>query len=107
MKSLRQRGLVSRRAKAMPQVDDSMILTFRCPKELEGLIPPPVPAPRGLPDWVKDMPATAFSGLIGADDNTVKRCPPFIDAMTNGFLLPLVCDVKVENGELTWDHELP
>jgi len=91
----------------MSQVDNSKVLTFRCPKELDGLIPAPVPAPQGLPGWVKDMPATAFSTLMGADDNTVKRCPPFIDAMTSGFLIPLVCDVKVENGELTWDHDLP
>jgi hypothetical protein len=91
----------------MNKPDQAMILTFRCPKELEGLIPAPVPASYGLPSWIKDMPATAFSTLVGGEDNTVKRCPPFIDAMTSGFLIPLICDVRVENGELTWDHDLP
>jgi hypothetical protein len=33
--------------------------------------------------------------------------PPFVDAMTCGFLFPLICDVKVENGEFTWDNDLP
>src|SRR5512140_2262158 len=82
-------------------------LTFRCPKELEGLLPQPIPAGQGLPDWLKAMPATAFSALVGGEDDTVKRCPPFIDAMTTGFLIPLICDLKVENGEFTWDNDLP
>ena len=36
--------------------DNPMTLTFRCPAELEGLLPPPVPAALGLPDWFKAMP---------------------------------------------------
>ena len=91
----------------MSEHDNPLILTFRCPKELDGLIPPPVPAAQGLPGWLKAMPSTAFSALIAGEDNTVKRCPPFVDAMTCGFLIPLVCDVKIANGELTWDNELP
>ena len=91
----------------MPQDSDAMTLTFRCPKELEGLAPPPIPAMQGLPDWLKTMPAQAFSTVVAGDDDTVKRCPPFVDAMTTGFLIPLICDVRVENGEFTWDHDLP
>ncbi len=82
-------------------------LTFRCPAELEGWLPPPVPAAQGLPDWLKTMPQQAFSPMAGEDDDTVKRCPPFIDAMTTGFLIPLICDLRVENGEFSWDEELP
>src|SRR5262245_60456539 len=82
-------------------------LTFRCPKELEGILPPPVLAARGLPDWIKDMPAAAFSATVSGEDDTVKRCPPFIDAMTGGFLIPLFCDVRVAHGEFAWDAELP
>ena len=82
-------------------------LTFRCPRELEGLIPPPMPAAQGLPEWLKAMPGQAFNPLDQADDDTVKRCPPFVDAMTTGFLIPLVCDVRVEAGEFSWDCDLP
>jgi hypothetical protein len=82
-------------------------LTFRCPKELEGRLPPPTPAAQGLPDWLKAMPASAFNAVVGGEDDTVKRCPPFVDAMTCGFLIPLICDVTVENGEFTWDNDLP
>ncbi len=90
-----------------PQPDYPMTLTFRCPKELEGLAPPPVAAALGLPDWLKAMPQQAFSPLVSGEEDTVKRCPPFIDAMTRGFLIPLTCDLKVENGEFTWDSDLP
>jgi len=82
-------------------------LKFRCPPELEGVIPPPVPAAQGVPDWLKTMPANAFSSISLQDEETVKRCPPFIDAMTSGFLIPLICDLKVENGEITWDNDIP
>ena len=82
-------------------------LTFRCPKELEGLLPPPIPAELGLPTWLKTMPPRAFSETVAGEDDTVKRCPPFIDAMTCGFLIPLICDLKVENGEFSWDADFP
>ena len=84
-----------------------MTLTFRCPKELEGLLPPPTLAAQGLPGWVRTMPAQAYSAVIGGEDDTVKRCPPFIDAMTAGFLIPLFCDVTVEDGAFSWDFDLP
>ena len=82
-------------------------LTFRCPRELEGWLPEPIPAAQGLPAWLKTMPAEAFNAVAGADEDTVKRCPPFIDAMSAGFLIPLICDVVVESGQLTWDLDLP
>jgi hypothetical protein len=66
-----------------------------------------VPAAQGVPDWIKSMPAEAFSSINLRDEETIKRCPPVIDAMTSGFLLPLICDLRVENGEITWDNEIP
>ncbi|MGY3604671.1 MULTISPECIES: hypothetical protein [unclassified Bradyrhizobium] len=91
----------------MPDTDLSQTLTFRCPAELEGVLPPPIRAALGLPDWLKTMPAQAFNALNLREENTVKRCPPFVDAMTSGFLIPLMCDLRFENGEITWDNELP
>lgn len=85
----------------------SLTLKFRCPPELKDHLPPPVPAAQGVPDWLKAMPAKAYSTLNLREEETVKRCPPFIDAMTSGFLLPLICDLRVENGEMTWDNEIP
>jgi hypothetical protein len=82
-------------------------LTFRCPAELEGMLPPPTAGARGLPDWLKDMPPLAFSDLMCGETETVKRCPPFIDAMSEGFLISLWCDLVVDRGDLSWDHDLP
>ena len=45
-----------------------------------------------LPNWFKAMPHVAFSSLLHEEQMTVKKCPPFIDAMTYGFLMPLAAD---------------
>lgn len=82
---------------------DHMTLTFRCPPALEKILPRPIPAVQGLPDWFKRMPAKAFDPTMGAETETLKRCPPFIDAMTYGFLIPLATDINVRDGEFTWD----
>jgi hypothetical protein len=84
-----------------------MTLKFRCLPELEAFLPPPIPAVLGLPDWFKAMPAQAFNAMAQKTDDTVKRCPPFIDAMTYGFLIPLICDLKVDKGAFSWDLDLP
>jgi hypothetical protein len=86
---------------------DALTLTFRCPVELEGHLTPPIAAARGLPDWFKVMPPLASSELMSGETETVKRCPPFIDAMSRGFLICLWCDLVVDRGALRWDHDLP
>lgn len=91
----------------MPDNNGPITVRFRCPAELEGKLPPPIPAISGLPDWLKAMPTQALNAINMREEDTIKRCPPFIDAMTSGFLIPLICDVTVENGEFTWDNDLP
>ena len=44
-----------------------MKVVFRCPPELQGLIPEPVTARRGLPDWLKGMPSQVHSEELGLD----------------------------------------
>lgn len=96
----------SQGAESSPRSSE-MTVRFRCLPELREILPPPIPAILGLPDWFKAMPQTAFNPLAQDNSQTVKRCPPFIDAMIYGFLLPLLCDLRVENGEFSWDHDLP
>ena len=84
-----------------------MKVTFRCDPALEPVLPKPEPAKHGLPDWLKRMPMTAFSDFHGRDIRTVKQCPPFVDAMTSGFLIPLPCDVECDRGRFTWNWDLP
>src|ERR1700704_6700218 len=85
----------------------NLTIKFRCPPELDGVLPRPIPAVRGLPDWFKAMPQTAFSTLLQTDQMTVKKCPPVIDAMTAGYLMPLICDLDVRDGEFSWDRDVP
>ena len=85
----------------------SQTITFRCPPELDAILPRPFPAVSGIPDWFKRMPAKSFSDIVQAEQMTVKKCPPFIDAMTFGFLIPLVTDLTVEDGTFTWQLDFP
>jgi hypothetical protein len=86
-------------------VGEPQNLTFRCPPELEPVLPRPIPAVLGLPDWFKSMPQKAVSAVTQIENLTVKKCPPFIDAMTYGFLIPLVSDLEVRDGVFSWQRE--
>ena len=86
---------------------EPLTLKFRFPAELDGKLPPPIPATLGLPGWLKAMPTQAFNAINMREEDTIKRCPPFVDAMTSGFLIPLICDLRVENGAITWDFDIP
>jgi hypothetical protein len=90
----------------MDQINQ-MTLTFRCPPALESVLPRPIPAVLGLPDWFKALPQKAFNPTMGKEVETVKKCPPFIDAMTYGFLILLPIDLKVQDGEFTWNFDVP
>ncbi|MEK9673293.1 MAG: hypothetical protein VW268_12460 [Rhodospirillaceae bacterium] len=80
-----------------------MRIEFKCYPELKGILPEPVPAKRMTPDWLKGMPMTALDPDIGQELPTVKQCPPFIDAMTSGFMILLPCDVRFSGGKFSWD----
>jgi hypothetical protein len=84
-----------------------MKIRFRCDPALLGHIPPPMQARAALPDWLRTMPARAASELHGGPVRTVKQCPPFVDAMAHGFVIPLPCDVQIEGGRLFWRWDLP
>ncbi|RMD61339.1 MAG: hypothetical protein D6826_10110 [Alphaproteobacteria bacterium] len=84
-----------------------MKITFRCPPELEPILPRPIAAREGLPEWLRAMPASAPWPDGGGDIRTVKQCPPFLDAMTCGFLIPLAADVHVTGGTFSWDWNPP
>ena len=81
----------------MANDDKPMSIKFRCPAELHGKLPAPLPATLGLPGWLKAMPTQAYNAFNMREEDTIKRCPPFVDAMTCGFLMPLICDLRIEN----------
>ena len=84
-----------------------MNITFRCDPALIDLLPRPVPARDGLPDWLRQMSPRVPSALHQRSIRSVKQCPPFVDAMAHGFLVLLPCDVRVQDGVFSWDWSLP
>jgi len=85
-----------------------MKITFRCDPALIALLPRPIPARAALPEWLRAMAPRAPSAVHGREIRTVKQCPPFVDAMTHGFMLVLPCDVTVTPGmKFSWDWALP
>ena len=51
-------------------------------------IPHPYSASQHIPDWFRDMPADHDQG------GTLKRCPPFLNAMTAGYIIPAPADMQ-------------
>ncbi len=85
-----------------------MKVYFSCLPGWESFLPKPTLAAGHLPDWLKAMPSHATSGtLAGGKVRTVKKCPPFIDAMQSGILFPLATDLAFKDGEFSWDWDLP
>jgi hypothetical protein len=69
--------------------------------------PAPSPAARFVPQWLKNMPSEFANPDFGGEAmSTLKRCAPFVDAMTCGYVLPLACDVSFfMRDELNLDFE--
>ena len=85
-----------------------MNIVFRCDPALIDRLPRPMPARAALPGWLRAMAPRVPSPVHGREIRTVKQCPPFVDAMSHGFVLPLPCDVVVERGmKFTWHWDLP
>jgi len=57
---------------------------------------PPIPAYQGIPDWFKNIPPERDFGLLNPrSKSTVKKCMPFLDALTTGYLLRCPQDIYV------------
>jgi hypothetical protein len=74
------------------------LIKFSLVRGMHGEFPPPYPASRDIPDWYKAMPAeTEAQGMEGQLEHhrTVKNCPPFLDALTCGYIIPLAFNLKL------------
>lgn len=75
-------------------------IRFTCHRKDEGVIAPPVPAKDYLPHWFRKLPAVTPDQLSKTDTGlTVKRCMPFLDAMTTGWIIPLAATVRLQISE--------
>jgi hypothetical protein len=67
-------------------------------------IPAPYPAGKALPEWYRNLEGDVHLPGVPGTLHTVKQCPPFLDAMASGYIIPLCGDVNFamdEAGKLT------
>lgn len=78
-------------------------IEFMCHPDFKGIIPEPQQSKKYIPDWFKQLqPKIKDPDTQGPGRNkssTIKRCPPFLDAMSVGWLIPLVGDVSIKTNE--------
>lgn len=72
-------------------------IRFLCAPDDQGVVAAPIPAKNYTPDWFRKLPAVDEKAV--AVDNTgltIKRCMPFLDAMTTGWIIPLPATVRLD-----------
>ncbi|WEX85862.1 DUF6065 family protein [Sinorhizobium garamanticum] len=73
------------------------VIRFVCRPEDYGVIAPPLPAKSVLPEWFRKLPAIDQQHLATTNNGlTVKRCMPFLDALSTGWILPIAATVRLE-----------
>lgn len=84
-----------------PQTDrEPPRIRFLCEPDNVGVIAPPVQAGKAVPDWFKALPPVDRTALSARNNAlTIKRCLPFIDALTIGWIIPLAASVRLEVSE--------
>lgn len=79
------------------------IIEFRCSDHDWNIIPKPFPSRKFLPGWYKSLVPKYDEEQSGGRlfTSTIKRCPPFLDSMTVGWIIPLVADVQIKSNDDT------
>lgn len=67
-------------------------VNFFCDKRCKGVIPEPFESRKYIPQWYKKLTAKS-KNEEGFNISTLKRCPPFLDALCSGWIIPLAADV--------------
>jgi hypothetical protein len=90
--------------KAMSWFQRKPLIEFTCDPKLRLILAKPAPAKEFIPEW--------FAKLKPQDTHpTAKRCLPFVQAMTEGWIIPLAVDVKLtvsgggKNVKFDWDNK--
>lgn len=73
-------------------------VTFTTEPELYGIIPEPKPARSHIPDWFKKLKNFQHEDKDDSEvwpNRTIKRCPPFLDAMVSGYLMVTPAEIEI------------
>lgn len=72
-------------------------IKFRASKQVFNAIEDPVvPAYQKIPKWFKDIPSTNHPMRLGRSASTVKKCVPFIDALSAGYIVTAPSDIAIK-----------
>ncbi len=84
------------------------MIKARCHPALRHLLPEPVPGSKAVPDWLRTMPSEVAAKTLGGEAvRTLKHCPPIIDALSGGVIIPLATDLVIAEGQMSWDWDPP
>lgn len=77
------------------------IIEFHCREELWGLLPPPIPAYKDMPNWFKKVPSILETERDRTNSKAMsaKKCMPLLDSMSIGYIIPLFADVNIRTNE--------
>lgn len=79
---------------------EASTVRFCCAPEDHGVIAEPVAAKAAIPDWFKRLAPVDREAISPNNSSlTVKRCMPFLDALTAGWIIPLAATVRFEVSE--------
>ena len=82
-------------------------IEFLCRPEDLGVVAEPVPAREVQPAWLKKLRGRDRAELSATNNAlTVKRCVPFLDALSIGWILPLAATVRHEGRDVQAGWEL-
>lgn len=71
------------------------IVKFHASQEDLDSIPHPIPAYKAMPAWFKKL-KPVIDGKEKTHAGTVKRCVPVLDAVSQGYIIPLWADLQVK-----------
>lgn len=72
-------------------------IEFVCEPHDLGVIAEPTAAKAMMPEWFKRLPAVDKDHLTPSNNGlTIKRCMPFLDALTTGWIIPVAATVRLE-----------
>ncbi len=72
-------------------------IQFKCDPRIEATIPRPYQAKKYIPKWYKQLQTHFNTDNKITPVPTLKRCPPFLDAMSAGWIIPLVAEVHIRS----------
>jgi hypothetical protein len=83
-------------------------IEFFCDERCKGVIPEPFEARKYIPEWYKKL-TSKDKNERGFKFSTLKRCPPFLDALCSGWIIPLAADVDFvvqdEGTGVSWESD--